>query len=204
MLSMRMVDRPLDGRANLLGQTPHRARHAGDVAARQIERHPLAAQRANPANIAGHLVDGAFERAAAAALGLVGERQHVSRREADRAAGLGGQVAAPRNSSFDGGEAQARGCQTSPSNATRRSAGEEIAPGSPPTQIGGCGVWAGRGAKGAPEKFRHLPAKERWSALHAALITRRYSSVWAPRSRKGSPRLRNSSSSQPTPTPKMN
>src|SRR6059036_362265 len=45
---------------------------------------------------------------------------------------------------------RASGCQASPSSATRRSAGAEIAPGSPPTQIGGWGAWAGR-KRGARE-----------------------------------------------------
>jgi len=72
---------------------------------------------------------------------------------------------------------RARGCHASPSSATRRSAADEIVPGKPPTQIGGCGACAGRGANVAPEKVMYLPVKLGWSALQAALITRRYSSV---------------------------
>src|SRR4030095_10315719 len=92
MLSMRMVTRRagLHGRAHLLREAFHRAAHARDVAARQIERHPLAAQRANPTNVSGDLIDRSFEGASTAALWLVGERQHISRRESDAPAGFAG------------------------------------------------------------------------------------------------------------------
>src|SRR5262249_5782561 len=64
------------------------------------------------------------------------------------------------------------GCHASPSSAQRRTAGDDTAPGAPPTQIGGCGRCAGRGENVAPLKLAELPRDSGTSAAHAALVAR--------------------------------
>src|SRR5215510_6077139 len=70
---------------------------------------------------------------------------------------------------------------------------------SPPIQIGGCGFCTGLGANAMLSKDTYLPSKLGDSLVQSSTIADRYSSAIRPRSRKGTRRILNSSSIQPTP-----
>ena len=114
--------------------------------------------------------------------GVSVKRQHVSRCDADGPSGLAGHLTDHSRCPSRGRRGSARGDARRRRAARRAGARVRRAcrAGHPPRWAGAASD-EGCGAKVASEKVRYLPEKLGLSALHAALITRRYSSVCAPR-----------------------
>ncbi len=69
--------------------------------------------------------------------------------------------------------------------------------------MGGCGCWIGLGSNLSPLNCVYVPANTGSALVHSSRIARRCSSVMAPRSANGTPRMADSAASQPAPIPRI-